>query len=141
MPEATTHRPAGRGPALSGFTAPLAVLVGGFLGAGARAIVGVTFPAGPGGFPVSTLTVNLVGSLFLGLYLARRERAVEGRWSVPFWAIGVLGSFTTFSAFGLDVVVLLEVGRPGMAATYVLGSVLGGLAAAGFGVRVGSVAR
>lgn len=97
--------------------------------------------ATPGGLPVATLAVNLLGSLLLGFYLARRQRAVSPRWSLQFWAIGVLGSFTTFSAFSLEVFQLLEDARVVMAGAYVLASIMGGVAAAVLGDRVGSVWR
>lgn len=90
-------------------------------------------------FPYPALVVNLIGSFLLGLYLARRQRAVTGESSVPFWAIGVLGSFTTFSAFSLDVVQLLDSGRLIAAAGYVAVSVVGGIALALVGERLGAV--
>ena len=98
-------------------------------------------PTAEGGFPVGVLTVNLVGSFLLGFYLARRERSVEGPVAVRFWAIGVLGSFTTFSAFSLDLLVLLQAGRIVATSTYLLASVVGGLALALTGQRTGSVLR
>lgn len=85
--------------------------------------------------------MNLTGSLLLGFYLARRERATTGRWSLRFWAIGMLGSFTTFSAFSFDIVQLLQANRLLMAGGYVTGSLVGGLGLALLGQRVGSVAR
>jgi fluoride exporter len=85
--------------------------------------------------------VNLTGSFLLGIYLARRERAVAAESSISFWAIGVLGSFTTFSAFSVDVVNLLDAGRSLVAGGYVAVSVLGGLAIALLGDRLGSVMR
>lgn len=78
-------------------------------------------------FPFGTLTVNVVGSLVMGLlagFLA--FRAGEG-WSQParlFAATGILGGFTTFSAFSLDAAMLYERGALGLAATYVVGSVV-----------------
>lgn len=92
---------------------------------------------GDGDFPFSVVTVNLVGSFVLGLYLARREWAVDGRGSLQFWAIGLLGSFTTFSAFSLDLVLLIDAGRAGEAGAYLLVSLFGGLMAAIGGQRVG----
>ena len=120
-------------------TEPLmAVLGGGLVGSAARAGIGHVLPTTPGAFPVATLMVNLIGSLLLGVYLARRERAATVRWSLQFWAIGVLGSFTTFSAFSLDVVHLLEANRPMSALGYVTASVIGGLLLALTGQRLGS---
>jgi CrcB protein len=93
-----------------------AVLVGGLLGSGMRASVVAMMPATANGFPPATLMVNLAGSLMLGAYLARRERAVVARWSLHFRAIGALGSFATFPAFGLEVFRLLDIGRVAVAA-------------------------
>ncbi len=82
-------------------------------------------------FPVGTMLVNVVGSLVMGLlagYFA--FKAGEG-WSQParlFATTGVLGGFTTFSAFSLDAVLLWERGQAGMAAFYVFGSVILSLA-------------
>ncbi len=142
MSEAVTHtRSIADRLRSSPWVAPLAVLAGGFLGSAVRIIVVAATPDSPGRFPTGTLAVNLFGSLILGFYLARRERAVSGRWSLQFWAIGALGSFTTFSAFSLEVVQLLDVGRATIAAGYVLASTLGGLAAAVLGHRLGSAGR
>jgi CrcB protein len=85
--------------------------------------------------------VNLSGSFLLGLYLVRREQAATPRWSLPFWALGMLGSFTTFSAFSLEVTALVGDGRALTAAAYLAASTVGGLAAALVGLRVGSVRR
>jgi CrcB protein len=118
-----------------------AVLGGGLVGSAARIGIGHVLTSTPGAFPVATLMVNLIGSLFLGVYLARRERAATVRWSLQFWAIGVLGSFTTFSAFSIDVVHLLDANRPMPALGYVSASVIGGLLLALTGQRLGASFR
>jgi CrcB protein len=127
--------------ALRRWGAPLAVLAGGLLGAGTRAAVAAAFPVPPGSFPVTTFAVNLTGSVLLGGYLARRQRAVVGRWSLQFWAIGALGSFTTFSTFSVEVVRLMDTGAVGTALWYAIASTIGGLAAALAGDRIGKVVR
>ncbi len=119
---------------------PLAVLAGGLLGSAARGAVGLAIPGVAGEFPFATLIVNLAGSFLLGFYLARRQRAVSARWSLRFWAIGVLGSFTTFSTFSLEVLQLVDVGQISSAVGYVVASTLGGLTLALVGDRVGAVA-
>lgn len=98
-------------------------------------------PAGAGDFPTATLLVNLVGALAIGVYLARREQPGASRQSLRFWAIGVLGSFTTFSAFSLEVVELLDVDRAAVAGLYVAGSLVGGFVAALAGDRIGELVR
>jgi CrcB protein len=86
-------------------------------------------------FPWGTLTVNIVGSLLMGAIAGWLAfRAGEG-WSQPlrlFLTTGILGGFTTFSAFSLDAVLIWERGQIGLAAAYVCASVLlsiGGLVA------------
>lgn len=118
--------------------APIAVLAGGILGSAARTVAGLAFPAPDGAFPSTTLAVNVLGSLALGFYLARRERAVTSRFSLQFWAIGVLGSLTTFSTFSYEVVLLVGAGSLGNAAWYAVASTGGGLLAAMAGGRIGA---
>lgn len=76
------------------------------------------------GYPYGTLTVNVVGSLVMGLlaaYFAFKGDATQ-HWRL-FLATGVLGGFTTFSAFSLDVALLYERGDLGLAALYIVLSV------------------
>lgn len=89
------------------------------------------------GFPYGTLTVNIVGSLAMGLiieYLALKGEASQ-HWRL-FLAIGILGGFTTFSAFSLDVALLYERGQLGLAAAYVLASVSVSIAALFVGLLI-----
>ncbi len=78
-------------------------------------------------FPWGTLTVNVVGSFLMGAIAGWLAfRAGEG-WSQPlrlFLTTGILGGFTTFSAFSLDAVLIWERAQAGLAATYVIASVL-----------------
>lgn len=90
-----------------------------------------------GAFPWVTLAVNLVGAGLAGFYLSRRQQAVSPRWSLRFWAIGALGSFTTFSGFSVEVIRLGQSGRAGVALVYGLVSVLGGVLAAAVGDGLG----
>jgi len=99
------------------------------------------FPVEPGRFPAATLLVNIVGSLLLGLYLARRQRAITRRWSLYLWAIGALGSFTTFSTFSVEVFRLVDLGEFPLAASYVVASIFLGLSAALLGQRLGRAGR
>jgi fluoride exporter len=115
--------------------------MGGLVGSAARAAVGLMIPGGDSGFPFEVLVVNLLGSFLLGWYVSRREQTVSGPASTQFWAIGVLGSFTTFSAFSVDVVELLSSEMLGAAILYVGFSLFGGLGLASFGRRLGMVVR
>jgi fluoride exporter len=86
-------------------------------------------------FPFGTLTVNVVGSLAMGLiveYLALKGEASQ-HWRL-FLATGVLGGFTTFSAFSLDAALLYERGQAAMAAFYIAASVLLSLAGLALGM-------
>ncbi len=106
------------------------VMAGGALGAGARHLVGRATLAWLGaGFPDGTLTVNILGGLAMGLLVGilARAGAVEG-WRL-FAGVGVLGGFTTFSSFSLDVVNLYERGAIAVALGYILVSVVGSILA------------
>jgi fluoride exporter len=103
-----------------------------FLGAGLGGLLrhGVNAAAlkafGPG-FPVGTLVVNVAGSLVMGVLAGWLAVKAQAAWSADvrlFLMTGILGGFTTFSAFSLDAVLLWERGAVGTAAAYVLASVL-----------------
>lgn len=112
----------------------LQVALGGALGASGRYLTGLAAIrlAGPG-FPWATLAVNIVGSFAMGVIVVLLGHYSANRFA-PFLMIGVLGGFTTFSAFSLDAMTILERGQTGLAATYVIASVGLSLAAifAGF---------
>jgi CrcB protein len=85
----------------------------------AARLVGVSFPYG-------TISINIVGSLLMGLcaaYFAFRGEGASQPWRL-FLTTGILGGFTTFSTFSLDVAVLWERGDVIGALLYVLGSVI-----------------
>jgi len=115
----------------------VAVVGGGLIGSGIRSSIALAIEGPREGLPLATLSVNLLGSFLLGLYLARRERSVASPLSLPFWAIGMLGSFTTFSTFSLEVVRLIEVDAALTATAYVAISIVGGLLAVLLGDRLG----
>ncbi len=100
------------------------VALGGALGASARYLTNVTATRLFGvSFPWGTVTVNILGSFLMGaLVVVLAERG--GNRFAPFLMTGVLGGFTTFSAFSLDAVSLYERGQSAAAAGYVLGSVV-----------------
>ncbi|MBX3560274.1 MAG: fluoride efflux transporter CrcB [Sphingomonas sp.] len=108
----------------------LLVMIGGALGAGARYEVGrwtLRHLATP--YPWGTLTVNLVGGLLMGLlagFFFGRNPADQTLWL--FLGVGVLGGFTTFSAFSFDMFAMIERGQWAGAASYALVSVIGALA-------------
>lgn len=110
------------------------VALGGAIGASARhlANMGALRAFGPG-FPIATLAVNVLGSFLIGV-LAMVLAAKGGMRFAPFLITGMLGGFTTFSAFSYDALVLWERGLAGQALAYVFGSVLLSLAAVVAGV-------
>ena len=106
-----------------------------FLGAGIGGMmrhgvnVAVTRTLGSG-FPYGIMAINIIGCLVMGLvagYFTIRGQASQD-WRL-FLTTGVLGGFTTFSAFSLDAALLYERGELGLMAVYVLGSVILSLAA------------
>lgn len=118
------------------------IAAGGAVGAVARYVVMVVVAHLWGtAFPWGTLTVNVVGSFILGLL-------VEGFalvWSAPegvraFLVVGMLGAFTTFSTFSLDVVTLYERGAFAAAGAYVLASLALSVGALFAGLALGRVA-
>jgi CrcB protein len=115
----------------------LQIAIGGALGAVLRYVVSMQMIrwSGPG-FPWGTLTVNFVGSLLMGVFAALLLRRGDAGLSqfAPFLMTGILGGFTTFSAFSLETLVLIERGRPGLALAYAGGSVVAGLAAVFAGI-------
>ncbi|SEP11682.1 fluoride efflux transporter CrcB [Trujillonella endophytica] len=112
--------------------------VGGALGALARWGVSSALPSPAGDWPWATLLVNLSGCLLIGVLLgALLPRFPERTWLRPLLATGVLGGYTTYSAFAVDVVRLADDGAAGLAAGYVLASVAGGVLAAATGLWLG----
>ena len=77
-------------------------------------------------FPFATVIINVVGSLAMGLLVGWLARTLpEGQQDIRlFVAVGILGGFTTFSAFSLDVITLLERGETAAALGYILASVI-----------------
>lgn len=105
----------------------LFVFLGGGFGSVARYWVGTQALRNFGpGWPYGTFTVNIIGGLLMGLlagFLAHRGGADQERWRVLF-GVGVLGGFTTFSAFSLETALMVERRAYGQALSYVTASVL-----------------
>jgi CrcB protein len=110
----------------------LLVGLGGAIGAMTRHGIGRLF--GATAFAWATLAVNAAGGLLMGLlagWLVARGGNEETR---LFLGVGVLGGFTTFSAFSLETILLLVRGSPGQAAAYVLASVVASVGAVAVGL-------
>ena len=103
----------------------LIVFLGGGIGAALRHGTNLAVARTVGtAFPFATMIENVLGSLIMGLlaaYFAFKGDASQS-WRL-FFTTGILGGYTTFSAFSLDAVLLYERGALGLAALYVLGSV------------------
>jgi CrcB protein len=113
------------------------VMLGGSLGSALRYLMGRLIPHTPGtGFPWHTFSVNLIGCFLIGLlagYVDRRSgEPTLTRW---LWMSGFCGGFTTFSAFSLETIHLLQHQRWLILLPYVLGSVLIGLLATWMGMQ------
>ncbi len=114
-----------------------AVFAGGIAGSLLRYLAGEAFPHELGEWPAAPLLVNLAGAFAIGVFLASRPVVARSHASVEFWAIGFLGSLTTFSAVSVEVFLLAESARFGMVAGYVSVSTAGGLVCAILGRRLG----
>ncbi|GAA4643149.1 fluoride efflux transporter CrcB [Pontixanthobacter gangjinensis] len=119
---------------LTPLAATINVALGGAVGAAlryqaGRAMTGWLGPQTVTAFPWATLAVNVVGSLAMGLlagFLAKHSGAGSDHWRLLV-GVGLLGGFTTFSSFSLEMMLLIERGQSGLALTYALVSVLAGL--------------
>jgi CrcB protein len=114
------------------------IAVGGVLGALLRYQIGRWWPTPTDHFPSATLTINLTGCLAIGVLLG-----VIGEMSSPppllrpFLGTGVLGGFTTFSTYAVDIQTLLRHGDAGIALAYLFATAAGAVAAVGLGLYLG----
>lgn len=91
-------------------------------------------------FPYPTFAVNVAGCLAIGILAGLAERHdMFGQGARLFLFTGLLGGFTTFSAFGLETIFLLRRGEPGIAVLYVMASILASLVAVWLGLRMTGV--
>jgi CrcB protein len=115
----------------------LLVALGGAVGSVARYGVGIAAARWLGiAFPWGTLAVNIVGSLAIGVLAARVGPADENLRLL--FGVGLLGGFTTFSAFSLETVRLME-HQPGLAMSYAAASLLLSVGACWLGLNLGRV--
>ncbi|MFD7586711.1 fluoride efflux transporter CrcB [Kitasatospora sp. NPDC059811] len=114
----------GQGPAV------VVIAVGGAIGSVARYGAGLAWANGPAAFPWTTLLINVVGCAVIGVFLVV---ITEGRPAHPllrpFFGTGVLGGFTTFSTYAVDIRRLVEEGRLGLGLAYLGLTLLGALGA------------
>ncbi|WP_179806512.1 FluC/FEX family fluoride channel [Micromonospora purpureochromogenes] len=136
-PDVDLHVPADRDELPAHPAAVLgAIAAGGVLGALARAGVQTALPHPPDGFPWATFAVNVTGCLLIGVLMAVIGRRRVAPLTRPFLGVGVLGGFTTFSAYVVDVRLAVAAGATGTALTYLAATLLGGLLAVAAGDTV-----
>jgi CrcB protein len=114
-----------------------AIAAGGVLGAEARFGVGLALMHRAGGWPWATILINISGCLLIGiLMVASTELGRPHRLIRPFLGIGILGGYTTFSAYSVEFVQLLAAGRAAPALAYLVVTPLAALAAVWIGATV-----
>lgn len=112
----------------------LPVMVGGALGAGLRHLLNLAAPHGL--FPWPTLIANILGGVAMGFLFGWLDRnGVSDFWRY-FLGVGLLGGFTTFSAFSMETLSMLGEGRFGIAATYIALSLTGAIGGAAIGLSL-----
>lgn len=118
----------------------MAVAGGGALGAVLRHLLAQAMARPPGAFPAGHFTANVVGSVLIGaLYVMLASRA-DAQLLRLFFMTGVLGAFTTYSAFSLDTMALVERGQTLVALAYVAGTVIACVGGCALGMLVGRAA-
>lgn len=112
-----------------------AVAAGGAIGAAGRYGLSEAFPAGPGGFPWAIFWVNVSGCLLIGVLMVLVADVWAARRLVrPFLGTGVLGGFTTFSTYAVDIQRLVDAGAAGTGLLYLAGTLVAALAATWLGL-------
>jgi CrcB protein len=123
--------PSGLGRRGRGDTTMLAAIAaGGAVGASVRYLIGQTWPTPAGAFPISTLAINVIGCALIGVLMV----LITDVWSTqrllrPFLGTGVLGGFTTFSTYTVDIQQLVAGAHAGMALLYFALTPIGALLA------------
>lgn len=115
-----------------------AVALGGVLGSLGRYAVGLGLPHRPGEFPWGTMIVNVTGAFAIGLLVAYLiDRPGSHPLARPFLGVGLLGGWTTYSAFAVDLIQLADAGRITALLAYAVGTLLLGTLAVGAGTAAG----
>lgn len=117
------RRPWGQGPVVA------VVALGGAIGSAARYCASLIWPTAPGAFPWTTLLVNATGCAVIGVFMV----VITDVWAAhrlvrPFFGTGILGGFTTFSTYAVDIEQLVGHGHAGPALAYLAATLLSALA-------------
>jgi CrcB protein len=105
------------------------VALGGAVGACARYALVLAFPAAPGGFPWATFWANVTGCAVIGVFMVLiTEVWAAHRLIRPFFGTGVLGGYTTFSTYAVDIRKLVDAHRPGLGLAYLAATLCAALA-------------
>ena len=115
----------------------LAVVVGGMIGTGLRLALDLAIPHADDAFPVSTIVINVAGAFALGLLVGRYWPTARD-WVKAGLGPGLLGSFTTYSAFAVSLVALASADEWMLGVGYLAATVVLGFGAAWAGLRVGT---
>jgi CrcB protein len=113
------------------------IAVGGVIGSCARHAMSLAWPSHPGGFPWPTFVINVSGCLLIGVLMV----LITEVWSAhrllrPFLGVGVLGGYTTFSTYTVDVVRLVDAGAAGTGLLYLAGTLFAALGAVYLGIAL-----
>lgn len=112
-----------------------AVAVGGAIGALARYGLTVAFPTSPGSFDLATFIANIVGGLLIGVLMVIVTEVAPGISMIrPFFGIGILGGFTTFSTYIVDIGRAANAGATLLAVVYAFATMTAALLAAALGM-------
>ncbi len=140
MPTAAAHRPLHLRPRFIALVA-----AGGVVGTALREGSTLVFPTPSGGFPFIVFAINLLGAFALGAlleFLTRTGPDVGWRRDLRLGVgTGVIGGFTTYSAFAGDTALLIAADSPGLAVLYALGTVSLGAVATSLGILVAGLGR
>jgi len=115
----------------------VAIALGGAAGASARYGVGLLLPPAPTGFPWATFLINVSGCFLIGVLMVLISRVwTRQRLVRPFFGVGVLGGFTTFSTYVVDIQRLVTAGVSGVALLYLAGTLVAAVIATYAGITL-----
>ena len=115
----------------------VSISVGGAIGAIVRWGIGTAFPSPPDGFPWATFVINVTGCLLIGaLMVLVTDVWAEQKLARPFLGVGVLGGYTTFSTYIVDIQRLINDNAAAIALAYLTGTVVAALCATAAGIAV-----